>query len=106
MMRLSPWDEPNACGGLKRSSPTTLKPRRDSARTAAAPMAPRPTTITSELRGMIRLDGGAARRRGLHDPRHSGIGLAERRHGLLALTLVGAPGQVARVYIHEGLHAQ
>src|SRR5689334_22898511 len=55
MMRDSPCVEPNACGVLQRSIPSTLTPRRASSRSAALPIAPKPTTITSNIRHLERL---------------------------------------------------
>src|SRR5437899_11059229 len=57
MMRERPWLEPSVCGGWKRSRPTTRRPRRASARVAALPIAPRPATTTSAVRGTRRLYG-------------------------------------------------
>src|SRR5687768_15113525 len=48
MMRESPWEEPSACGGTKRSMPSTCALRRASCHAAALPAAPSPTTIASK----------------------------------------------------------
>src|SRR5690606_8642742 len=47
MMRVRPCEEPNACGGAKRSSPSTRVPRRARWNAAALPIAPRPAMTTS-----------------------------------------------------------
>src|SRR3954447_24587202 len=54
--RVSPWLEPSACGGTKRSKPITRAPRLANCNAAALPMAPRPTIATSYLSiSLIRL---------------------------------------------------
>ena len=49
VMRVSPWLEPKACGGVNWSRPRTLAPRLASWKAVAEPMAPRPMTITSNV---------------------------------------------------------
>src|SRR5438132_2652340 len=49
MMRVLPCDEPNACGGEKRSRPSTCWPRFARWYAAALPIAPRPTMMTSKF---------------------------------------------------------
>src|SRR5215472_2874528 len=56
---VSPADDPNSCGGLKRSIPRTFVPSRAKCHVAALPTAPRPTTITS-YDGMARVVGSLA----------------------------------------------
>src|SRR6516162_9950039 len=56
---VSPVDDPNSCGGLKRSIPRTFAPSRAKCQVAALPTAPRPTTITS-YNGMARVVGSSA----------------------------------------------
>src|ERR1700677_1947853 len=48
MMRVAPWEEPRSWPGTNRSMPTTRRPRRPSAASAALPMTPRPITATSK----------------------------------------------------------
>src|SRR5688572_15156073 len=48
VMRESPCEEPSACGGEKRSMPSTRTPRRASSQAAAPPAAPSPTTMASK----------------------------------------------------------
>src|SRR5262245_42568757 len=47
MMRVPPCDDPLACGSVKRSRPSTVRPRAASSASVAAPITPSPTTIAS-----------------------------------------------------------
>src|SRR5205085_6818287 len=53
VMRVSPPEEPKACGGSKRSIPSTRAPRAASWWSVALPAAPRPTTIASYVLFMM-----------------------------------------------------
>jgi hypothetical protein len=48
-MRVSPCDEPLACGGTNRSMPRTRFPRFASWQTVALPIAPKPSTTVWNL---------------------------------------------------------
>src|SRR5207249_6734314 len=48
MILVAPCDEPRSCPGVNRSIPSTRRPRCDSSRSTALPIAPRPQTTTSK----------------------------------------------------------
>src|SRR6187401_1721906 len=49
MMRVPPCDDPSACGSVNCSRPSTRRPRRASSASVAAPIAPSPTTMASQV---------------------------------------------------------
>src|SRR5258705_3661284 len=93
MMGLSPGDDPTECGGGKRSGPSPGYPRRDSARAAAAPMAPRPATMTSNSAAIV----GLVRRTAFEDLVHHRLLVRP----LLLLGLVRTPREVPGVQVHQ-----
>src|SRR5829696_8662295 len=49
MMRVPPCDDPRACGSVNCSRPSTRRPRLASSASVAAPIAPSPTTMASQV---------------------------------------------------------
>src|SRR5215470_12581862 len=85
MMRLRPCDDPRVCGGVKRSQPTTWRPRCAAWYAAALPTAPRPAISTSKGRVTAPLSAGAQRARQcklaeMVDDDHGQWSLRERPH--------------------------
>src|SRR5215470_6216565 len=92
MMRVCPCDEPKTWGGVKRSSPSTRRPRRARWYAAALPIAPSPTTTTSCVTAPRVSEPGEERQVGVdptvapeeRDQRRGGEQGAEGERGLAA----------------------